>query len=90
MEIYICIKDNDYHPSALKFIENFPVKDEYYTIRRVQHTNKGRGFILEEVYNPLMPNGKEPSFSSKRFKLIDQIEDILQELEQVQELEHTL
>lgn len=88
MEIYECIKDNDYHPLALKFIKNFPVKGEYYTIRRVQHTNKGRALILEEIHNPIMPNGKEPSFAATRFKLVDSPEDLIKELET--ELEYSL
>ena len=86
MYLVECIKDNDYHPTALKYIKNFPVVKEIYTIRKRQHTVNGLGYLLEEIENPIMPVGKEPSFSAKRFRPIDSDDNLVKEL--INELEY--
>lgn len=88
MELVECIKDNDYHPSALKFITNFPVKGEYYEVRKRQHTKNGLGYLLIEIENPIMENGKEPSFSAKRFRPVDSSDDLIKELTEQLEYEY--
>lgn len=80
MELIECIKDNDYHPTALKFIKNFPVKGSIYEIRKRNHTPNGLGYLLMEIENPIMSNGKEPSFSAKRFKPVDNSDDLIKEI----------
>jgi hypothetical protein len=86
MDLVECIKDNDYHPISLKYIKNFPVLREIYTIRKRQHTQNGLGYLLEEIENPVMENGKEPSFNAKRFRPIDSTDDLVKEL--INELEY--
>ena len=62
------IDDSNYRPDHLVHIENFPEINEIYTIRQKQVTGAGQiGYILQEIVNPLMPNGMEPSFNSRRF-----------------------
>lgn len=80
MELVECIKDNDYHPKSLQFIENFPVKGDIYTVRKRQHTKNGLGYLLEEIINPIMTNNFEPSFSASRFKPIDQNTELINEI----------
>ena len=80
MELVECIKDNDYHPGALKYIKTFPILKDIYTVRKRQHTVNGLGYLLEEIENPIMENGKEPSFSAKRFRPIDSRDDLIEEL----------
>lgn len=86
MELVECIKDNDYHPLALKYIKNFPVLKNIYEVRKRQHTKNGLGYLLMEIENPIMENGKEPSFSAKRFKPVDSSDDLIKEL--TEELEY--
>lgn len=62
-----CIKDDGYREDMLQWIENFPVKGEIYTVRKRVHTVNGLGFLLEEITNPIMPNGEEPNFHHSRF-----------------------
>jgi|LakMenEpi03Aug12_release.lakeMendotaPanAssembly.Ray.scaffolds.fasta_scaffold530519_3 hypothetical protein len=88
MELVECIKDNDYHPSALKFIKNFPVKGDIYEVRKRQHTKNGLGYLLMEIENPIMETGKEPSFSAKRFKPVDSSDDLIKEIEEQLEYEY--
>lgn len=81
MEIVECIKDDGYHELALKYIKNFPIKGEKYTIRKRKHTTNGLGYLLEEIHNPITTGGFEPSFSSKRFKQIGDTSNESLELE---------
>lgn len=81
MTLLECINDSGYSPEHLQWIKQFPVKGEIYTLRGRVHTINGLGYLLDEIKNPMMPNGKEPNFSAKRFKLIDDIniDDLLEE-----------
>lgn len=75
-----CVKDNDYHPQMAQWIENFPIKGEAYTVRKRVHTQNGLGYLLEEITNPIMPNGEEPNFHHTRFREIKvDIQGILDE-----------
>jgi hypothetical protein len=65
-----CIKDDGYHPNMARWIENFPIKGEAYTVRKRVHTVNGLGFLLEEITNPIMPTGEEPNFHHSRFREI--------------------
>jgi hypothetical protein len=65
-----CIKDDGYHPEMIKWIENYPVKGEPYTVCQRVHGVNGLGFLLEEITNPVMPNGVEPNFHHSRFREI--------------------
>jgi len=38
------------------------------------HGVNGLGYLLEELHNPIMPNGQEANFSSKRFVPVDDID----------------
>lgn len=78
MELVECIKDDGYNPEHMKWIQNFPVKGETYTIRRRVHSAWGQGYLLEEIHNPLMPNGAEPNFHRSRFRKIDQPDGVEQ------------
>ena len=62
-----CINDTGWRPEHLQWIKEFPVKDTVYTVRKRSHSINGLGYLLEELVNPVMPNGEEPSFSTKRF-----------------------
>lgn len=88
MELVECIKDNDYHPLALKYIKNFPTKGSIYEVRKRQHTTNGLGYLLMEIENPIMENGKEPSFSAKRFKPVDSSDDLIKEIKEQLEYEY--
>ena len=88
MELIECIKDNDYHPVALKYIKNFPVQGSPYTIRSRKHTKNGLGYLLEEIVNPVMEDGIEPSFSAKRFRPIDSSDDLINEIKEELEYEY--
>lgn len=68
MELVKCIKDDGYDEVQAQWIRNFPVKGEVYTVRKRMHTAWGMGLLLEEIQNPLMPNGAEPNFNRNRFK----------------------
>lgn len=73
MQLLECIRDDGYNYLQMIQIENYPIKGEVYTIRKRCQTSHGVGYILEEIKNPLMPNGEEPSFHSSRFKKLDDI-----------------
>ena len=90
MELVECINDSGYHPKSLKFFKEFPVLGGIYTIRKRQNTINGLGFLLEELVNPLLEDGREPSFSAKRFKMLDSPDDLLDELTEVLEITTTL
>lgn len=73
MELLECIRDDGYNHLQMMQIENYPVKGEIYLIRKRCQTSHGVGYTLDEIINPLMPNGEEPSFHSSRFKKVDDI-----------------
>jgi hypothetical protein len=68
-----CIKDDGYDPVHTLWIENYPKKDEIYTIRKREHGPNGLGYLLEEITNPIMPNGVEPNFHHSRFRPIGEV-----------------
>lgn len=67
-----CINDTNYDIVHTLYIENYPVKDEIYTVRKREHTSNGLGYILEEIRNPIMPNGVEPNFGAWRFEPVQE------------------
>lgn len=83
-----CINDKGYQPIHLQWIKQFPKLNEIYTLRDEIKTETGIGYLLEEISNPIMPNGIEPNFSSNRFKRLDDI-DIDALLEECFNLETT-
>jgi hypothetical protein len=82
LKLVECINDTGYKEEHLKWIKNFVVKGEIYTIRRKVTANGNVGYLLEEIHNPLMPNNYEPNFSEKRFKDVNSDLDIEQLLEE--------
>lgn len=68
MRLVECINDSGYKEHSLKYIESFPVKGETYIVRSKVVFNGETGYLLEEITNPLMPNGYEPNFHVSRFK----------------------
>lgn len=82
-----CIKDDGYLPEHLQWLPNRPIKGDIYTVRERVHGVRGLGYLLEELHNPLMPNGVEGNFSAKRFKPVDDID--ITELTEVLEHENT-
>lgn len=70
-----CINDQNWLPIHLKQIKNFPIKGEVYTVIGRNHTaENGLGYILDELDNPLLPNGAKVGFSAKRFKPVADID----------------
>lgn len=66
-----------------------PVKEGKYTIRETLNTHRGKAYLLNEIVNPKIPNGKpdaegtdmyfEPSFGAFRFKEENEyMENVLQ------------
>lgn len=80
-----CINDKDWHPEAVKWIKEFPVKGQYYTVIGRTHTKvAGLGYILEELNNPDLPCGTPIGFSAKRFKPVGDVD--LTEIKEILEL----
>jgi hypothetical protein len=53
---------------------------EIYTIREIIKSASGStGYLLEEVFGGILPNGKEVSFNPNRFVKVEEI-DTLEEL----------
>jgi hypothetical protein len=71
----ICVSDSNYDIVHTLYIENYPKKGEIYTIRKRVHTPHGVGYLLEEISNPIMPNGVEPNFHSSRFRAVEEESD---------------
>jgi hypothetical protein len=69
-----CINDQNWHPMALPFIKNFPVKGQIYTVIGRNHTVHGLAYVLEEIENPVLPDGNQVAFSVKRFKPVDDVD----------------
>ena len=71
-DIVECVNDN-FPPESFQFINNFPKKKSYYTVREIVEYNSGKvGLLLEEITNPILPNlGVEPTFNISRFKILD-------------------
>ena len=71
-DIVECINDN-FPLESFLFINTFPKKKSYYTIREIVEYDSGKiGLLLEEITNPLLPNLKvEPTFNISRFKILD-------------------
>lgn len=82
-----CIKDDGYNPNMLKWIHQFPVKGQNYYVRKRVHTKNGLGFLLDEIVNPIMPNGEEPNFHHSRFREIKV--DVNSLLKSDEKLQHT-
>jgi len=72
----VCIKDDGYSQEHIQWIDNFPIKNNIYTIRARIHSTNGLGYLLNEIRNEIMPNGKEPNFSAKRFAPLETINNI--------------
>jgi hypothetical protein len=79
-----CINDA-FKIESSKWIQNFPKKGNYYTIRDViDHGKQGIGVLLEEISNPILPHsGIEPTFAIKRFANINTPDYISEFLEEV-------
>ena len=71
-DIVVCVNDN-FPPESFQFINNFPKKKNYYTVREIVEYNNGKiGLLLEEITNPILPNlNVEPTFNISRFKILD-------------------
>ena len=71
-DIVECVNDN-FPPESFQFINNFPKKKNYYTVREIVEYNNGKiGLLLEEITNPILPNlNVEPTFNISRFKILD-------------------
>lgn len=70
-----CI-DGKFTPSQSELVPNRPSKGSIYEVRKSLLTRNGRAILLVEIENPLLkdPATKlmfEPSFSVKRFVIID-------------------
>jgi len=83
-----CIRDDGYAPEMMVWIENFPVKGQYYYLRKRVHTSNGMGYLLDEIQNPVMPNGEEPNFHNSRFRAHDSMPELEESLtEQLEKVE---
>jgi len=82
MKLVECINDTGYKEEHLKYIKEFPVKGGIYTISKKVVYNGEIGYVLEELNNPLMPNGYLVNFHHKRFKDVNSTLDIEQLLEE--------
>jgi hypothetical protein len=71
-----CINDQNWDPRSLPYIKEFPVKGIVYTVKKRNHCglSLGMGYVLEELNNPLLPDGSEVGFSCKRFRVVDEID----------------
>ncbi len=70
-----CINDQNWPPEMAKYIQQYPVKGNYYTVIGRNHTAlAGLGYVLEELNNPPLPCGTPVGFSSKRFKPVGNID----------------
>lgn len=83
-DIVECINDN-FPPKSFQFINTFPKKGNYYTIREIVEYNSGKmGLLLEEIINPILVDLKvEPTFNISRFKILDIPEYMTKLLEEV-------
>jgi hypothetical protein len=63
--------------NALDWARSFPVTGAVYTIRRTGpqahylSRSMGPAVWLEEIVNPLLHTGEEPSFSAERFRALE-------------------
>lgn len=77
-----CIDDQNWSVAALLHIKEFPVKGQPYTVIGRNHTAlAGLGYVLEELKNPPLPCGTAVGFSAKRFKLLGDIDEIMDVIE---------
>lgn len=86
MKLLECIDDSNYQPQMLQFIDVFPVLGDIYELRKKVITGQGKvGYLLDEIINPLMPNGYEPNFARERFREIENIsiDNLMEEVEDV-------
>ncbi len=82
-----CIKDDGYDPNMMAWIQSYPVKGEFYYLRKRVHTTRGLGYLLDEIHNDQMPKGEEPSFHNKRFRPVqDNVEEIKEMLKEESEV----
>lgn len=70
-----CI-DSKFSSEQKKLIPNLPSKGSIYEVRRVLLTRNGKAIQLFEIENPLIEDtvtgiNFEPSFSTKRFVIVD-------------------
>ena len=82
-DIVECVNEN-FPPESFQFINNFPKKKNYYTVREIVEYNNGKiGLLLEEITNPILPNlNVEPTFNISRFKILDIPEYITELIEE--------
>ena len=53
-----CINDKDWNPEIMKYIREFPIKGNIYTVVKRNHTAlAGMGYVLEELNNDPLPVG---------------------------------
>lgn len=82
----ICINDKNWNPEMSKYIKEYPVEGNTYTVVSRNHTAlAGLGYVLEELNNPPLPCGTPVGFSAKRFKPLGDIDitEITEVLEEV-------
>lgn len=71
-----CIDDKNWSAEALKWIKDFPISGVVYTVVKRNHCGLGLGlgYVLQELDNPLLPNGEQVGFSAKRFRPLPDID----------------
>ena len=70
-----CINDQNWPPAMAQYINEYPVKGNYYTVIGRNHTAlAGLGYVLEELNNPPLPCGTPVGFSAKRFRPVDHVD----------------
>lgn len=76
----LCINDNFILESVrngFKCLKQLPVEGEVYTISKQRVHNGQVGLILKELDNPNPKNGRQFSFKSERFVLLqDEFEEV--------------
>lgn len=63
-----------------KYLMSVPKELEMYTIKDIVHSPGGDGYILEEIFGGILPNGKEISFRTNRFVRIEEIDTLEEEI----------
>jgi len=88
-----CINDI-FTPQQIEYIPNRPCKGSIYETRKRLKTRNGDGLLLIEIENPLINDPLtgmkfEPSFSVKRFVVVDDLSNstMIEEINEVLELE---
>ena len=88
-----CINDT-FTEQQIIHIPNRPAKGSIYEIRKKLNTRSGIGVLLDEIENPLIEDSLtgmkfEPSFSIKRFVVVDDLSNSMavEEINEILELE---